>query len=104
MPESTTTTEGLRIAATPTTEQETSTYFPTKSQMAKSDKKIRIKIPQKKKIKESKPKIEPYEYPIIRENLTDRNSFYYDGGVDSTTVIYAIPYNPEQELTTMKSS
>ena len=72
--------------------------------MAKSDKKIRIKIPQKKKIKESKPKIEPYEYPIIRENLTDRNSFYYDGGVDSTTVIYAIPYNPEQELTTMKSS
>ena len=103
MLESTTTTptEDLKLATTTT--KEISTYFPTKSKKAKSDKKIRIKIPQKKQTKESKPKIQPYEYPIIAETLTDRNSFYHEGGVESTTVIYAIPYKPEQEITTMKS-
>ena len=102
MLEATTTTEGLK---TTTTDLEISTYFPTISKKVKSDQKIRIKIPQKKKIQESKPKprIQPYEYPIITENLTDRNGFYYDGGVESTTVIYAIPYRPEHELTTVKS-
>ena len=91
----TTTTQSSQTTTT-TAKQKTSTYFP-------SQKKIRIKLPLKKNVKESKPRIQPYEYPIIQENLTERTSFYYDGGVESTTIIYAIPYRPEEESTTVKS-
>ena len=90
-------TEKTTTTTKTVSEEETSTYFPTK---LKSDKKIRIKIPPKKKSQKVKPKIQPYEYPIITENLTERTSLYTG---DSTTVIYAIPYTGhDEELSTMK--
>ena len=85
---------------TTTTEREESTYYPmnqenissNQSEQKEEEKKIRIKLPQRKV---EKPKIQPYEFPIT-EPLTKVLSIMEDES-ESTTVVYAIPYIPDEE-------
>ena len=97
-------TETMTSAVTSTTtERQDSTYYPMdqenpRSQQSKSgEKKIRIKLPQKKV---EKPKIQPYEFPLSEPlpKIPTKN----EEQPDSTTIVYAIPYNPEDKETFSK--
>ena len=89
---------------TTTTEREESTYFPMHQENVssnqseqKGEKKIRIKLPQRKV---EKPKIQPYEFPLT-EALTKVSSSF-ENESESTTIVYAIPYIPDEEESVTK--
>ena len=96
---------------TTATEHDESTYYPMQHKLSSlgsdhnitaaaspgtvADKKIRIKLPLMEK--KSKPKIQPYEFPLsepLQEFLPPQGN---GQNPEATTVIYAIPYVPEEE-------
>lgn len=89
---------------TTTTERDESTYYPMNQENVssnqsekKEEKKIRIKLPQRKV---EKPKIQPYEFPLT-EALTKVSSTF-EKESESTTIVYAIPYIPDEEESVTK--
>ena len=89
------------IMTTTTERGEESTYYPMNQEnvssnhsvsVHKEEKKIRIKLPQKKV---EKPKIQPYEFPLTEPLPTLSSAFEKESEI--TTIVYAIPYVPDEE-------